>query len=241
MHSSVLQNDKYIDFANDNTVEVIAEQRLDEGRQKKDPKADEYDAKDEKGNAVKYLKEWPNLTYDEVLALNSSPAGQYNKTGKIPYTSIVDPYTLTEMKGLAGGQSAKGVMEAVTEAKAQLAKDHGASLKRSVLTKFEAGAKAVDETLTKGGAAKALADYRKLEASIAKEGDSLKAKGKELETKILEAAKAELDKAEEQIGAGDLKAAAASLNPLAKALKGTDLYDRAAQLLEKTKAAAPPK
>ena len=241
MHSSVLQNDKYIEFANDNTVEVIAEQRVDEGRQKKDPKADEYDAKDEKGNPVKYMKEWPNLTYDEIIALNGSPAGQYNKTGKIPYISIVDPYTLAEMKGLAGGQSAKGVMEAVTEAKAQLAKDHGPSLKRSVLQKFDASAKAVDDTLTKGGAAKAMADYRKLEASVAKEGEGIKTKAKALETKILDAAKMELDKAEQQIAAGDLKSAAAALNPLAKALKGTDLYDKASQLLEKTKAEAPPK
>src|SRR6185436_5639296 len=159
------QNDKYIEFANDNTVEVLAEQRLDEGVQKKDPKAETYDAKDEAGNPVKYMKEWPNLTYDEIIALNGSPAGQYNKSGHIPYTSIVDPFTLQEMKSLPGGQSAKGVMEAVGEAKDKLVKDHGPSLKRTTKKKYDVGAKAVDDLLAKGGPAKALPEYRKLESS----------------------------------------------------------------------------
>lgn len=235
MHSSVLQNEKYIQFANDNTVEVICEERLDEGRQKKDPKADEYDGKDADGKPVKLMKEWPNLTYDEMIALAGSPGGQYNHTGKIPYTSIVDPYTLKEMKGLSGGQSAKGLMEEILAAKAQLNTEHGPSMKRSVLTKFEASAKTVDDLLAKSGAAKALPEFRKLEASLAKEPESLKTKAKALEEKILDAAKAQLDDAEAKIGAGDLKGAASILSPLVPALKGTDLGRRAAELLAKTK------
>ena len=43
MHSSVLQNDKYIEFMNDNGVDVIALGRLDEGISKNDPKAAEFD------------------------------------------------------------------------------------------------------------------------------------------------------------------------------------------------------
>ncbi len=211
MHSSVLQNDKYIEFAADNAVDVIAESRLDEGRQKKDPKADEYDGADADGKPVKLMKEWPNLTYDEMIALNSSPAGQYNKTGHVPYTSIVDPYTLQEMKALPGGQSAKGLMEAVTEASKTLVASHGPQLKRSVLQKYQAGAKAVEDTLGKGNASKALADFRKLEASIAKDPESLKAKAKELETKLLDAAKSDLDKAEGMISGGDVKGATAIL------------------------------
>ncbi len=241
MHSSVLQNEKYIAFANDNTVEVIAEERLDEGRSKKDPKADEYDGKDADGKPAKLMKEWPNLTYDEMLALTSSPGGQYNHTGKIPYTSIVDPYTLKEIKGLSGGQSAKGLMEEVAVAKVQLNKDHGASLKRSVYAKYMAGEKAVQDLLAKSGAAKALPEFRKLEASIAKEPDSLKTKAKTLEESILDAAKAQLDDAEAKIGSSDLKGAAAILNPLASALKGTDLARRANELLEKIKTAEPAK
>jgi len=240
MHSSVLQNDKYIAFSNDNTVEVLIEERLDEGVQKKDPKADTYDAKDEKGNPVKYMKEWPGLTYDEIIALAGSPGGQYNKTGKIPYTSIVDPYTLQEMKSLPGGQSAKGIMESVGEAAKKLVADHGPALKRATLQKFQATAKTIEDSIAKTGGSKAMADLVKLQASIAKESEALKNKAKELEAKVLDAVKADLDKAEGLISAGDMKGATAILKPYAGLLKGTDLDARYKELSDKTKADAPP-
>lgn len=235
----MLQNEKYLAFAEDNTVEVIALSRLQEGIDKKDRKAETYDAKDENGNPVKYLKEFAGMTVEHVLALDSSPAGQFNKTGKIPYVGIVDPYTLQEIKSMPGGAAAGGLMDAVTEAKAKLNKEHGPSMKRSVLQKFNAGVKAVEESLTKSGSAKALADYRKLEASIAKEPDSLKTEAKKTEEKVLDAVKADLDKAEGLIAAGDMKAATALLRPFAGQLKGTDLDARLKELLEKTKPAAP--
>ena len=46
MHGSVLQNDKYIEFADENTVEVIELQRLQEGIDEKDRKAETYKAED---------------------------------------------------------------------------------------------------------------------------------------------------------------------------------------------------
>lgn len=141
MHGSVLQNDKYIDFATDNTVEVLALSRLDEAVAKGDNRnADEkrktetYDAKDKDGNPIKLMKEWPNLTYEQIIALNSSPAGQYNKTGRIPYTSVVNPFTLEEAKQLSGGQGIKTIMEAVIEVEKTFAKEHP-QIKRSDLIK----------------------------------------------------------------------------------------------------------
>jgi hypothetical protein len=237
----VLQNEKYLAFAEDNTVEVIALSRLQEGIDKKDRKAETYDAKDENGNPVKYLKEFAGMTVEHVLALDSSPAGQYNKTGKIPYVAIVDPHTQLEIQKMPGGAAAGGLMDAVVEAKAKLNKEHGPSMKRSVLQKFQAGVKAVEESLTKGGSAKALGDLRKLEASIAKEPQALKDDAKKLEEKILDAVKADLDKADGLIAAGDMKAATALLKPFASLLKGTDLEARLKELLEKTKPAAPAK
>jgi hypothetical protein len=241
MHSSVLQNDKYIEFANENTVEVIALSRLQEGVDKKDPKAEQYDAKDENGNPVKYMKEFPGLTLADMLALDGSPAGQYNKTGRIPYTAIVDPHSLAEIRALPGGQSAKGLSEAITEAKAKLNKERGPSLKRSSLEKVRVGVRDVEGVLQKAGVAKAFEAYRKLEQSLAKEPDPIKAKAKEVEAKLLDAAKTQLDDAEAKIVAGDAKGAKTLLTPLAKALKGTDLEARAAELLERTKPAEPAK
>ena len=233
----MLQNEKYIEFANDNTVEVIAMSRLQEGIDKKDRKAETYDAKDEKGNPVKYLKEFAGMTVEQILGLDSSPAGQYNKTGKIPYVAIVDPFTLQEIKKQPGGFAAGGLMDAVIEAKAKLNKEHGPSVKRSSLKKFEAGAKAVEATLEKGGAAKALADFAKLEASVAKEPEALQLKAKALKEKLVEASVADLDKAEALIGSGDLKGATSILKPLVSGLKGTDHEARVKELLEKAKPA----
>jgi len=239
MHGSVLQNDKYIEFSNDNSVEVIALGRLQEGIDKNDPKAATYDAKDEKGNPVKYLMEYPGMTVEEMLNLDRSPAGQYNDTGKIPFTAIVDPHTLKRMQGMPGGLSAKGLMEKVEFAKEQLEKDHGPSMKRSSLRKFEQGAKDVEALLEKAGVAKALESFRKLKGSVAKEPEALKAKAAALETKLLDIVRTKLDEAESMIGLGDMKGAKAILSPLGSVLKGTELEGRVKELLEKTKAPEP--
>jgi len=233
----VLQNEKYIDFANDNSVEVLALGSLQDGIDKKDRRAETYEGKDEKGNPVKFMKEFAGMTAEQINALNGSPGGQYNKTGKIPYVGIVDPFTLQEIKSQPGGFAAGQLMDAVAEAKAKLNKEHGPSVKRSSLKKIEAAVKSVEATLEKGGAAKAFADYAKLEASVAKEPEALKAKTKPVHEKILEAAKSDLDKAEGLISSGDLKGATTILNSLKSGLKGTDLEAKLKELLEKTKPA----
>jgi hypothetical protein len=228
----VLQNDKYIDYVADNAVDVIVESSLDEGIKKNDPKAATYDAKDEKGNVVKLMKSWPNMTLDEMYAMASSPASSYSSTG-IPYTAIVDPFTLKEMKGFLGGQSSKMLIEEIGIAKAALNKDHGASIKRSTLQKYEAALKDVEASLTKEGAAKAMEAFRKLDASLGKDAASLQARGKKVEEAILAGATKQLDDAEAKIKAGDAKAAVAVLKPLAPALKGTALEARTKDLLAK--------
>ena len=237
----MLQNEKYIAFSDDNSVEVLALGSLDQGMSNpKDRRNEQYDAKDESGNPVRYLKEFAGCTVEQLNALNSSQAGQYNKTGKIPYVGVVDPFTLKEMKSMPGGAAAGGLMDAVTEAKAQLNKEHGPSMKRSTLRKFKASVKAIEDQIGKG-ASKALADLSKLKTSIAKEGDSLKTEAGKLEEKVNDAVKADLDKAEGLIASGDLKGATAILkgyNGLFE--KGSDNEKRLKELLEKTKAPAEP-
>jgi hypothetical protein len=237
----VLQNEKYIAFAEDNSVEVLCFGELDKGMANpKDKRNEQYDGKDETGNPVKYLKEFAGCTVEQLNALNSSPGNQYNKTGKIPYISIVDPYTLKEMKGFRGGLAASGLMDAVTETKTALNKEHGASMKRSTLKKFKASVKSIEDQIGKG-ASKALADLNKLKDSIAKEPESLKTEAGKLEEKVMDAAKADLDKAEGLIGSGDTKGATTILkayNGLFE--KGSELETRLKTLMEKTKPAAEP-
>jgi hypothetical protein len=236
----VLQNDEYIAFAEDNSVEVLAMGSIQEGIDKKDKRAELYDGKDADGKDVKFMKEFAGCTVEQLEALNGSPAGQYNKTGKIPYVAIVDPHTLKEMKSMPGGAAKGGLIKAVEEAKATLAKEHGPSLKRSTLRKIDMAAKTIESTLAKDGAAKALPELVKLEATVAKESEAIKASVAALREKILEAAKTQLDDAEAKIAAGDIKAATAILKPLSSALKGTDLARRVTELLEKTKPAPEP-
>ncbi len=236
MHRSVLQNKKYIKFAYDNTVEVMAMGRLQEGIDKNDPKAETYTTKDANGNKVVYLKEFPNLTVEEALALRSSKAGTYNDTGGIPYTAIVDPFTLEKLAFFKGGQSSKTIIDSVTEWKRVLNKQHGPSLKRSDLMAFRKGMASVEALLGDKGAAKALIAYKKFERNAKKMGEDMLERAQSFKARrLLSAAKEELDRAEALIESGDLKAAKKLLGSLSRALKKTELHPRALELLERTK------
>ena len=76
MHSAVLQNKKYVKFSNKSTVEVISLSGLDKAVKNLDRKAKTYKGKDAGGKEVELMVAWPNLTYDEIMALRSSKAGQ---------------------------------------------------------------------------------------------------------------------------------------------------------------------
>jgi hypothetical protein len=236
MHGAVLQNTKYIEFANDNTVEVMAMQRFQEGVDAGDRKAATYKAKNAKGEEVEYLVEFPNLTLAELLALNSSPAGQYNDTGGIPYTAFVNPHTLKKMRGFSGGQSAKKVMETVEEMKKELWAEYGPGLKRSDIQKWQSEGDKLLEKMAKGGAAKALAGAKGLKAKADKIGEKMAPRYEAWLAECLAKAGAELDEAEGLIQEGKINPAKKILGPLSRGLKGTDLEERCNELVEQTKA-----
>jgi hypothetical protein len=233
MHSAVLQNKKYIEFAKQNTVEVLTLGRLDEGVQRMDKRAVAYRAKDASGQETLLMLHWPNLSYAEILALDRSPAARYNKTGKIPYTSIVNPHTLEEMKGMVGGQSAKGVQEAAEEARKQLQKEHGKGLSRKELARVDDAAAAARGLL-------AAKDYAKALEALAKAGDGsahevLAAKIQAVRAEIRDAAKSELAALREQ-AEQDRTAARKALGSLIGRLRGTGLEAEAAELLKSLQA-----
>jgi hypothetical protein len=231
MHGSVLQNEKYIKFSEKNTVEVLALQRLDEAIQKQDKRAGTYKAKDEAGNEVEYMLEWPGLTAKEIGELSSSKAGTFNDTGGIPYTAIVNPHTLEKMAFFKGGTSASSIMDSVAEQRKALTKQYGASIDRKELTDLRKQEASIRKEMEGGDLAKAFATYTALAKKHEKSAESLKARVAQLEPPLLDAATKALD----EIEAGDLKSNAAKLDRLARALKGTSLEPRATELLARSK------
>ncbi|MCG3133093.1 MAG: hypothetical protein HMLKMBBP_00186 [Planctomycetes bacterium] len=243
MHGAVLQNEDYISFSNENTVEVLALGRLDEGIQKNDPRAAEYDAKDADGKPVKYMVSWPGLTKEEIFALNSSKAGSYNNTGGIPFTCVVNPHDEKEMQRWQGGQSAKTIMEAVATHKKTINAQFGPSLSRGTIKKIEEEGKKIAASLEKGNLAAAAADLKKLQKSVSgKDGkvpEGLKPRLGKVEDALVEAIGKVLDEAEGLIGTGDAAGAKKSLAKVAAAAKGTSAEARVKELEAKIKEMAP--
>ena len=145
----MLQNKKYIKFAYENTVEVISMGKIDQALDAKaqgNARAKDfefYTAKDENGNKVERVVGWPNLTIEQMKKLNRSKAGQYNNTGKIPYTAIVNPHTLAEISNIRGGFGMGKLEDAVKAAKKSLGKEYGASVSRKTLDKIRKAEKKI--------------------------------------------------------------------------------------------------
>jgi hypothetical protein len=236
VHGSVLQNKKYIAFADENTVEVLCLSRLDEGIEKKDRRAGTYKAKDTDGQEKDFMLGWPNLTAEEIASLNGSKGGSYNNTGKIPYTCVVDPYTLAEMGNIKGGYGVGTLVDLVTEKKKELEKTHGKGVSRKTFAKVKEADAGIRKELEAGNLAKAITDALALEKKVAKEAASIVEMAGKAKADVLEACTKQLDDIEAMIGRGEKAEAMKQLGPLARGLKGTPLEERAAELLEKSKA-----
>lgn len=225
MHSALCCNKKYMDFAADNTVEVISLSDLEKGVEAGDRRAETYEAK-VGGETAKYLCEFPGLTVEDVKALRHSKAGSYNQTGKIPYTCIVDPWTLEEIQHWSGGQSSKSIIEAVEVARATLEEAHGEGLSRKELRKLDRTEEKAAEAVEKQDYAKAI----KLLDKAAKDApEVLQPRIKEARDGVIEAAGKAIDEAE---STEDAREAKRTLRRLRTKLKGTGLEPRVEQLLE---------
>jgi hypothetical protein len=233
----VLQNKKYIAFAEENTVEVLVLDRLEEGIEKDDRRAARYKGKDGSGQEVELLVGWPNLTVEDVKAMRSTKANTYNNTGKIPYTSVIDPYTLEEMGNIKGGFGVGMLTDLVEAKRKELVKQHGRGTSRRSLKKVQEADREIREQLAGGNLAKALADTAALEKKMAKESPAVIELVGKTKAEVLAAAGKHLDELEATIERGEKAAALKQLGPLSRALKGTPLEERALELLEKAKAA----
>lgn len=229
MHSAVMCNKKYIEFAKENTVEVIALQRLDEGVEQKEKKAETYEAKVD-GKTVEYLCEFPGMTVEDMLGLLKGKANTFNKTGKIPYTCLVNPWTEEEVKGWASSTSTGAIQEAVLELRKELTKEHGKGVSRKDLGAIADAEREAKARAEKGDFAGGLERLARLDARASKWSEPLKVKLADAKTGIIEAASAALAAIEEKKET-DAAAAKKELAAIAGKLKGTGLEEKAKTLL----------
>jgi hypothetical protein len=124
MHATVLANPDYIAFAREKAVDVLCLSRLEEGMAEGAPRAATL-ARMRDGRRVRCLAEFPDLTPREALMLRRSPAAVYNRTGMVPYTAIVDPYSLQEVRGFSGFTNVRVIMDAAEAAGRTLELSHG--------------------------------------------------------------------------------------------------------------------
>jgi hypothetical protein len=231
MHGSVLTNDKYAKFANENTVEVMAMGRLDEAIEKGERRASTYAGMRE-GREVRFMFEWPGLTAEEMNALNRSKAGTYNDTGGIPMTFLVDPHTLAEItRWRGGGTTAKDIVEGVEAARKTLAQAHGQGFSRKAWNKIleaeeDAWARVGKEDYTKAVAA--------LDKEIAKGAgwpEEVKERLQGTRARVVAVAEARIQELE-TLAAEDATKAKAELRKLLRKLKGTGLESRVEAFLQ---------
>lgn len=227
MHASVLQNKDYIKFADKHTVEVISLSRLDEGIEKKDPRAETYEI-NENGQKKSFLVEFPGMTVDEMLALNSSKAGRYNDTGAVPFTAIIDPWTEKEVQRWSGGTAGGAIQDGVLAARKQLTKEHGDGVERKALRECEEKLGEARTLSTSGDYAKAIEVVKKADG-IAKGSQLLAERNQAVRDEIVAAATAALD-AIEGMRETDAMAAKSELSKLSSKLRGTGLEERAKAL-----------
>jgi hypothetical protein len=232
MHSSVLQNKKYIKFSNENTVEVIALGSLDRGIEAGDRKAATYAEKNEKGEELQFLVEFPGLTADDINALHRSPAGRYNTTGKIPYTALVDPHTLAEITHWSGGIGSGLIMDAVEEARKQLDKDHGKGPSRRSFNEIEEGALEIEELLAESDFSKALKIVDDLIDDHGEDHQALAEKVNVLQQRVMDKGTKRLDELASQLDGEDSKNAMKELKKLARAFKRTELEETINEVIE---------
>jgi len=236
MHRSVLQNKKYIKFAEKNSVEVMAISGAQKAVKEGHAKAGTYKAKNAAGEEVEYLLEFPGMTAAQLDKLARSGASKYNERG-IPNTTIVNPHNLEAMTAFKGSQAAGYVMDEVTKARKVLTASYGKGIARKKYRKIRETQDQIKKDAADGNFAKAVGDVMKLEKSTVKFA-TVHTMIVAFRGEIVGMAGKHLDELEALIGRGEKKAAAKELGPLTRALKGTDLEARAAELLAKAKAKA---
>ncbi len=132
MHRAVLHSAKYIKYARENAVEVITMEEIDVAERKKSKDIRTYKTKDDYGEEVEYLSEFPGITMEELkrISADSAPPIEYMRGGKIPYHGFVDPHSMKEMESVRGKRSVAQMIALIEKHKKTLKEKHGAGIER---------------------------------------------------------------------------------------------------------------
>ena len=148
LHETVLQSKKYVRFAKNNCLDLVILDELESFAEKvrKDLDVDEddlwadqklakheqlrsrlwdYSGRDDFGRKGQFLVYFPGLTIVDLKTLATSDAREFNYTGSHPFTIVIDPFSLGEVKALRSVYKLKELTKAIEAAKAALSKQHG--------------------------------------------------------------------------------------------------------------------
>ncbi len=232
MHSAVMQNKKYIKFAGRSTVEVITLGSIERGVSSGHRNARTYEVKDPlTGKTRKEFALFPGLTLEDMQKLNRSKANSYNRSGKIPHTCIVDPFTEKKMNEWVGGISAKTIMETIKTDLKTIRKEHGKpKLTRKELFKIRGSLRKALVALGKKDFNHAWAELKSLKKKAQHLPHEVQLEIQPVEEKILDYAKAKLEEAQALLEKNPAKAKMIA-GSLAHKLEGTSLEDMAQEIL----------
>ena len=196
----------------------------------KSPHARTERREDAYGEKQDYLVEFPGLTLDELRDLSDSKAINYIEGRAIPYTAIVDPFTMKQLAGARGVVRTKQLTALIqTELKGLRAR-HGPGIDRKLWDAVLKSQTQIDLLLGKGKLHAALGVYRDLASQTRGRPEVLRRKAALSLECILDEAAKRLDKMEERIKQGEGRKLAADLRRLGRALAGTALEKRARAL-----------
>jgi len=225
----VLQDKGYQRFAAANTVEVLHMEETDRALAEKNRLVRTYRQKDAYGEEVEYLEEFPGLPLEALQRINENQAVlRYMTGGKIPYTAIVDPFTLEEMEHIQGVYRPKDLMDKVTRHGKALVGKHGKGVDRRLWNDLQEAEVRIDVLLGDERLAEAIQVVREL-ARKADGAPALQSRVEACWAAVLDDASKRLDK----LGTMEPKDAAKELDSLARVLKGTRLESRVRELLRK--------
>ena len=227
-HGAVLCGKKYVEFAAQNSVDVVGMIGIEEAVRKKDKRAQTYEGQAD-GATVQFLLEFPGLTADD-LAKMTEKAAPYDTTGYAPFTAVVDPWTEKAVRSWSGGQGAHSILEGVADARKSLEKEHGKGATRADVRSFRAAEAAAAGEAAKGEFSSALDSLARASAAAEKGPEALKGLYREARAAVVAAAEKALT-AVEQKKVRDSAGAKRDLIDLIQHLKGTGLEERAKALL----------
>ena len=247
LHETVLQSKKYIRFAKKSCLDVViidelesfaekvrgdldvdeddlwADQKLEEHEQLRSRLWD-YEGRDAFGRKGRYLVYFPGMTIVDLKTLAKSSARDFNYTDSHPFTIVVNPFSLGEVKALRSVYKLAALIKAVEAAKAAITKERGEpKIRPHELLAWELEEQRAEHQLGRGIWRRAHDVAQRFAKKASTWPKELEKRRASLAQRAADSAKAQLAKLGRKLeGDADAqKEAKAELTKLAKAYRGT--------------------